>query len=92
MCVFLYCQVFEMFLRGKTLVECYSSVADVANHWLDVLDSRGVDIDDDELMELISQNRTMSQTLEDYGTAKVRRSARTPAGGGEGNVLNSCLP
>lgn len=60
-----------MFLRGETLSECYSAVAEVANHWLDVLDSRGEDVDDDELMELISQNKTMSQTLEDYGTAKV---------------------
>ncbi|CAN0494451.1 unnamed protein product, partial [Hapterophycus canaliculatus] len=38
---------------------------------LDVLYSKGGDVDDDELMELISQNKTMSQTLEDYGTAKV---------------------
>lgn len=63
-----------MFLRGKTLAECYSAVAEVANHWLDVLFSKGGGVDDDELMELISQNKTMSQTLEDYGTAKVRRS------------------
>lgn len=71
-----------MFLRGNTLVECYSSVADVANHWLDVLDSRGTDIDDDELMELISQNRTMSQALEDYGSAKV----------GKPRLLVCCMP
>lgn len=65
-------QVFEMFLNGQSLGECYASVAEVANHWLDVLDSRGVDLDDEELMDLISQNRTISQTLEDYGAAKVR--------------------
>lgn len=61
-----------MFLRGKTLVECYSAVAEVANHWMEVLYSKGRDVDDDELLELISQNKTMSQTLEDYGTAKVK--------------------
>lgn len=29
--------VFEAFLLGSTLEECYSSVAKVANYWLDVL-------------------------------------------------------
>lgn len=52
--------------------DCYAAVGEVANQWLDVLHSRGGDVDDDELMELISQNKTMSQTLENYGTAKVR--------------------
>ena len=64
--------MFEKFLRGGTLAECYEAVGEVANQWLDVLYSKGGDVDDDELMELISQNKTMSQTLEDYGTAKVR--------------------
>ena len=61
-----------MFLRGDTLKECYAAVAEVANHWMEVLYSRGEDLEDDELMELISQNKTMSQTLEEYGTAKAR--------------------
>lgn len=63
-----------MFLRGDTLAECYAAVAEVANHWLDLLDSKGEGVEDDELMELISQNKTMSQTLEDYGTAKVQEA------------------
>ena len=32
--------VFEAFLRGGTLEECYASVAQVADFWLDVLYSR----------------------------------------------------
>lgn len=63
-------QVFEYFLRGETLEECYGSVAEIANYWLDVLDSRGEDLDDDELMQLISENKTISKTLEDYGAQK----------------------
>lgn len=63
--------MFEKFLKGDSLAECYAAVGEVANQWLDVLYSKGGDVDDDELMELISQNKTMSQTLEDYGTAKV---------------------
>ncbi len=32
--------VFEAFLKGSTLEECYSAVAKVANYWLDVLFSK----------------------------------------------------
>lgn len=66
-----------MFLRGDTLNDCYAAVAEVANHWMEVLYSKGGDLDDDELMELISQNKTMSQTLEEYGTAKVNPILRS---------------
>jgi DNA polymerase elongation subunit (family B) len=34
-------QIFERFLDGSTLEESYKSVASVANHWLDILDSKG---------------------------------------------------
>ena len=62
--------VFDSFLKGKTLEECYKSVAKVANYWLDVLYSKGADIPDDDLFELISENKSMSRKLEDYGTQK----------------------
>ncbi|XP_062119449.1 uncharacterized protein LOC133833833 isoform X1 [Humulus lupulus] len=31
-------ELFDKFLNGSTLVECYSAVASVANRWLDLLD------------------------------------------------------
>ncbi|KAK0725137.1 DNA polymerase epsilon [Lasiosphaeris hirsuta] len=63
-------QIFKFFLEGKTLAECYTAVATVANRWLDVLDSKGTTLADEELMELISENRSMSKTLEEYGAQK----------------------
>ena len=63
-------QVFERFLDGNSLKECYDAVADVANHWIDVLDTRGESLTDDELVDLISENRSMSRQLEDYGDQK----------------------
>eukprot|EP00571_Detonula_confervacea_P015151 CAMPEP_0172308022 /NCGR_PEP_ID=MMETSP1058-20130122/8746_1 /TAXON_ID=83371 /ORGANISM="Detonula confervacea, Strain CCMP 353" /LENGTH=2557 /DNA_ID=CAMNT_0013020353 /DNA_START=95 /DNA_END=7768 /DNA_ORIENTATION=- len=60
-------QVFEHFLDGKSLVECYASVADIANHWIDILDTRGESLETDELVDLISENRNMSRQLDDYG-------------------------
>lgn len=63
-------QIFERFLDGNSLIECYNSVAEVANHWIDVIDTRGESLDDDELVDLISENRNMSRQLDDYGDQK----------------------
>ncbi|KAG6013956.1 DNA polymerase epsilon catalytic subunit [Claviceps lovelessii] len=63
-------QIFKFFLEGEDLAQCYGAVAKVANRWLDVLHSKGTTLADEELMELISENRSMSKTLEEYGTQK----------------------
>lgn len=62
--------VFEAFLNGSTLEECYASVAKVADYWLDVLYSQAESMPDSELFELISENRSMSRKLADYGDQK----------------------
>lgn len=64
-------QVFEQFLAGSSLRDCYDSVAAVANQWLDVLDSQGMSLEDSELMELISERKTISKTLGDYEGRKA---------------------
>ncbi|XP_052253908.1 DNA polymerase epsilon catalytic subunit A-like [Dreissena polymorpha] len=62
--------VFEAFLKGKTLEECYSAVAKIADYWLDVLFSKAANMPDSELFELISEKRSMSRKLEEYGAQK----------------------
>ncbi|MBE3044832.1 ribonuclease H-like domain-containing protein, partial [Candidatus Bathyarchaeota archaeon] len=63
-------QIFKFFLDGTTLEECYAAVARVADRWLDVLYQKGGDLSDDELMDLICENRSMSKTLKEYGNQK----------------------
>ncbi|KAN0070053.1 protein of unknown function (DUF1744) domain containing protein [Elaphomyces granulatus] len=63
-------QIFRFFLDGSTLAETYASVARVANRWLDVLYERGATLADEELIDLICENRSMSKTLEEYGSQK----------------------
>ncbi|XP_004343753.2 DNA polymerase epsilon catalytic subunit [Capsaspora owczarzaki ATCC 30864] len=63
-------EVFDTFLKGGSLEECYRAVGDVANHWLDVLFTRAVDMNDEDLLDLISENRSMSRMLEEYGAQK----------------------
>ncbi|KAK7250794.1 hypothetical protein RIF29_33473 [Crotalaria pallida] len=63
-------ELFDKFLHGSTLEECYSAVASVANSWLDLLDNQGKDIADSELLDYISESSTMSKSLVDYGGQK----------------------
>lgn len=63
-------QIFEKFLLGTTTQECYAAVAEVADQWLDVLFSKADNLSDDELVELIAENRSMSKTLAEYGAQK----------------------
>lgn len=63
-------QIFEKFLLGSTTEECYAAVAQVADQWLDVLFTKAEDLSDEELVELIAENRSMSKTLAEYGTQK----------------------
>ena len=52
-------QIFEMFLFGSTTEECCAAVAQVVNRWLDVLYSKAENLADEELVELIAENRSM---------------------------------
>ncbi|KAI1957403.1 DNA polymerase epsilon catalytic subunit [Ophidiomyces ophidiicola] len=63
-------QIFKFFLEGTTLQETYDAVAEVANRWLDVLHCRGSTLADEELIDLICENRSMTKTLEEYGAQK----------------------
>lgn len=63
-------QIFKFFLEGTTLQECYDAVAKISNQWLDVLYSHGSTLADEELIDLICENRSMSKSLEQYGTQK----------------------
>ena len=62
--------VFAKFLNGSNLEECYSAVGAIADEWLDVLHNKGENLEDDELIDLISENRSMSRNLADYGNQK----------------------
>lgn len=64
-------QIFKFFLEGTTLQETYESVAKIANRWLDVLFQKGSGLADEELIDLICENKSMSKTLAEYGAQKT---------------------
>eukprot|EP00899_Mesostigma_viride_P020528 jgi/Mesvir1/28477/Mv15897-RA.2 len=63
-------EVFERFLDGGTLAECYGAVAACANRYLDMLETEGVDLHDSELVSMISESNTMSRALQEYGAQR----------------------
>ena len=63
-------QIFKFFLEGETLTDTYASVARIANRWLDVLHQHGSTLADEELIDLICENKSMSKALEEYGAQK----------------------
>jgi DNA polymerase epsilon subunit 1 len=86
--------IFEHFLEGTTLLECYTSVASVADKWLDVLHSKGSSLPDEELVELIAENRSMSKTLSEYAGQKstsISTAKRLAEFLGEGMVKDKGL-
>ena len=58
------------FLNGDSLQECYRQVSVIADQYLDILHSKGEDLDDEELIQLLTERTTMSKTLEEYGGRK----------------------
>jgi DNA polymerase epsilon subunit 1 len=63
-------EVFDQFLLGNDLSSCYDAVAAVANRWLDMLDTKGADLTDQELVEHISESSVMSKGLDEYDNRK----------------------
>ena len=41
-----------------------------SNHWLEILYSKGRDLEDEDVFDLVSENKNMSQALSDYGAAR----------------------
>lgn len=63
-------KIFEVFLQGATLEDTYREVAKVADRWLDILFNKGQDMEDEELIDLLSSSSSMSKALSEYGESK----------------------
>ncbi|GMM40373.1 DNA polymerase epsilon catalytic subunit [Hanseniaspora uvarum] len=62
--------LFKQFLKGETLEECYKEVAKVADRWLDIVFNKGSNLEDEDLIELICENKSMAKPLLEYGDLK----------------------
>ncbi|KAH7827603.1 DNA polymerase epsilon catalytic subunit A [Monocercomonoides exilis] len=58
--------VFQTFLKGKTLAECYKAVGELCNEQLDILLSHGSHVPEDDIFDLLSETHSMSRALADY--------------------------
>ncbi|GJQ08818.1 hypothetical protein GpartN1_g609.t1 [Galdieria partita] len=71
--------LFQRFLLGKTLEECYQKVGEAANNWLQVLETQGASCSEQEIIELLAEQNTMSKSLGEYLKLKQKSLAITTA-------------
>lgn len=72
-------EIFEKFLDGSTLQECYSAVGYTCNKWLRVLLSRGEGMSDAEVLDLLVEQNNMSKPLHEYVLLEQKSLAITCA-------------
>lgn len=72
-------EIFEQFLKGKTLDDCYRQVGRTCDKWLDVLLSKGEGMSDDQVLELLVEQNNMSKALDEYLEAGQKSCAITCA-------------
>jgi DNA polymerase epsilon subunit 1 len=63
--------VFDKFLEGKSLQECYDACGEVAERWYDILETEGEHVEDSELIEYIGESRVLSRSIAEYGPQKA---------------------
>ncbi|CAJ1349828.1 unnamed protein product [Effrenium voratum] len=63
-------EVFPEFLKGNSKEEVWRIVGAMANRWLDVIESRGSTMTNDEVIHFFSENKTMSKSVENVGSYK----------------------
>jgi len=63
-------EVFEYFLKGSSLRECYFACGEIAERWYSILENKGIGVPDEELLEYIRESKIMSKSLAEYGAQK----------------------
>lgn len=63
-------EVFERYLHGSTLQECYDACGEIANRWYDILDSKGDYVEDQELLEYIVETKVIQKQFDEYASQK----------------------
>lgn len=63
-------EVFEYFLKGTNLRECYHACGAIADRWYTILENKGAGIPDEELLDYIQESKIMSKSLAEYGAQK----------------------
>lgn len=72
-------EIFECFLKGHTLKECYDHVGRTCDKWLDILMTRGEGMSDEKILELLVEQNNMSKPLDEYIAAAQKSCAITCA-------------
>ncbi|OAG29280.1 DNA polymerase epsilon subunit 1 [Nematocida displodere] len=64
-------ELFNTLLLGKTLEECYFHLSVCANYWIDIIESQGESLADEEIFEYFGERRSMSKEAHEYAAIKT---------------------
>ncbi|KAI5191593.1 DNA polymerase epsilon subunit 1 [Nematocida minor] len=63
-------EMFNSMLAGSTLSECYEALAECADYWLDIIETKAEALAQDEIFNYFGETRNMSKSAEEYSVAK----------------------
>ena len=63
-------EIFDQYLEGKDLKECYQACANTAFKWLNILLKKGEGLDEEKLLGYIEESKVLSKDLHEYGSQK----------------------
>ncbi|EJW05242.1 hypothetical protein EDEG_00707 [Edhazardia aedis USNM 41457] len=58
--------LFQLFVLGSTLEECYSNIKDLCQYWLSLVTNKGNVLTDHDIFELFSESKNMSKEYKQY--------------------------
>eukprot|EP00835_Amoeboradix_gromovi_P002472 NODE_141_length_17903_cov_0.288643.p1 type:complete len:1889 gc:universal NODE_141_length_17903_cov_0.288643:9604-3938(-) len=62
--------IFAEYLKGSTLQECYDHIGATSRPFLDILTTQGAFISDDQILDLLSEFKSLSKPLKEYNNQK----------------------
>jgi DNA polymerase epsilon subunit 1 len=63
-------EIFQQYLKGTTLRECYQYCAETCNKWLSILRQQGESMREDEIVTLIAESKVLSKNIKEYDSKK----------------------
>ncbi|KAI5148676.1 DNA polymerase epsilon subunit 1 [Enteropsectra breve] len=62
--------LFSRFTDGDSLQQCYNALAEVCEHYLDIIDEKADSLNDETVFHLFSESRSMSKDADEYKNKK----------------------
>lgn len=63
-------EIFQQYLKGNTLKECYDCCAETCNKWLGILRQHGESMREEDIVYLIAESKVLAKNIKEYEAKK----------------------